>query len=261
VPHIPIVRAVAFHQELATGSTGPCILSCEDMDGEPAGEYVVKFRTKVRGGPTGLLFECVAAQLAIRLGLHTPSPAIVLLDPALADATPDQRVSGKIRENLGVNYGCCFLAGYNTWYVDGPVPLSLRQAACEIMAFDALIDNGDRRREKPNLLWKGEEIFVIDHELAFSFVRLIGDTPAPFDYHSLGFLRKHPLYAGLRRRPIDLGRMTGELQSLDETTLNLLFDAAPAEFGRAYQERIVAWLMSAAGRTQLLVESLGRMLS
>jgi len=129
------------------------------------------------------------------------------------------------------------------------------------MAFDALIDNSDRRRDKPNLLWKGDEIFVLDHELCFTFVRLIGDRYLPFDYHSLAFLTAHPLYAGLLGRFTDLSRFTGELESIDEDTLESFFAAAPAEFGRAHQEQIVEWLIKAAQRREFLVDSLRKMLS
>ena len=97
---VPPLRAVAFYLELKTGATGPCVFACEDATGEPAGEYVVKFRSQVRGGPTGLLFEFVAAQLALRLGLRTPSPAVVMLDPPLADATPNPEVAARIRRKL-----------------------------------------------------------------------------------------------------------------------------------------------------------------
>lgn len=82
------------------------------------------------------------------------------------------------------------------------------------MAFDTLIDNADRRREKPNLLWRGQDLVVIDHELAFAFSRLIGTPADPFSDTTLAFLRDHPLWAGLRGAPIDVGRFVGELESL-----------------------------------------------
>jgi hypothetical protein len=259
---VPPLQAVAFHLELKTGATGPCVFACEDATGEPAGEYVVKFRSQIRGGPIGLLFEFVAAQLALRLGLRTPAPAVVMLNPPLADATPNPEVAARIRRSIGPNYGCCYLVpGYSTWRVNDPVPLGLRTAAVEIMAFDALIDNADRRREKPNLLWKDDEIFIIDHELSFSFVYLVGKSSQPFNCNSLGFLRNHPLYAGLLGRPVDLSRFTGELESIDEATLESFFEEAPAEFGRAHKEKVVERLISAAQQPNILVDSLRRILS
>lgn len=111
------------------------------------------------------------------------------------------------------------------------------------------------------MLWKDDEIFVIDHELCFSFVHLIGKSSQPFDYNSLGFLRNHPLYAGLLGRPVDLSRFTGEIESIDEATLESFSEEAPAEFGRAHKEEVVEWLISAAQQPNILVDSVRRILS
>ena len=238
------------------------MFACEDAAGNPVGEYVVKFRSTIRGGPIGLLFECVAAQLALCLGLRTPAPAIVELDHSLADATPKREVATRIRDSAGLNYGSFNLTpGYITWPIDARVPLALRQPALDVMAFDALIENVDRRREKPNLLWKGDELVVIDHELAFSFVRTIGAKAAPFEYDALDFLSYHPLFAGLKGHSVDLDRFVGELKSLDRPALESLFEGTPREFGREHQEEIVEWLLSAAQRTHILVDALRRLLS
>jgi hypothetical protein len=106
-----------------------------------------------------------------------------------------------------------------------------------------------------------EEIFIFDHELSFAFVYQVGRRPQPFDYSSLAFLTNHPFYAGLFGRPVDLSRFTGELESIDKTTLESFFEVAPAEFGRAHQAEVVDWVISARQRTTILVDSLGRILS
>lgn len=42
-----------------------------------------------------------------------------------------------------------------------------RQAALEIFAFDAFVENRDRIRSNPNLLVKSDSFRIIDHELCF----------------------------------------------------------------------------------------------
>ena len=64
-------------------------MTCQDATGQGVGDFVVKFRSEVRDQETGLLFEFLAAQLAIRLGIPMPAPALIELDSSLADATPD----------------------------------------------------------------------------------------------------------------------------------------------------------------------------
>lgn len=259
---VPTLQAVDFRRGLQYGTTNPCVFACEDTDGQPAGEYVVKFRSTVRGGATGLLFELVAARLGLYLGLRVPSPAIVNIDENLANAIPDASVENRVRESAGLNFGCQYLSpGYVTWPINDPVPLALVTSALEIMAFDALIENVDRRREKPNLLYKGEEIFIIDHELSFSFVLLIGDKHAPFEYDSLTFLKNHPLYSGLFGHPVEISRFIGELESIDRNMIVSFFDEAPAEFGHAYKDRVTDWIVSAGTRTGILTDSLRRILS
>lgn len=54
--------------------------------------------------------------------------------------------------------------------MDKAIPDAMRQAAVTIFAFDALVQNPDRRFNNQNLLTRGDDIFVFDHEVAFSFL-------------------------------------------------------------------------------------------
>jgi hypothetical protein len=190
-----------------------------------------------------------------------PAPALIEFDSLLADATPDIAIAGRIRASMGLNFGTHFLApGYVTWRKNDSVPLSLRQTAIEIMAFDAVIDNADRWQEKPNLLWKDDEMFVFDHEVAFAFTRLIGTTPPPFDDAGMSFLRNHPLYAGMRGQDIDLRRFIGELESWSDEEIAALCDGAPPEFGTMYLEKLRQWFTNARDRAQHLVDAIRRIL-
>ena len=257
---LPRLQAVAFQCELPSGSTHPCVFVCEDEEGNEAVEYVVKFRSEVRGGATGLLFEFIAAQLADSLDVPMPAPALIELDAQLADATPERSVAERIRASIGLNFGTRFLTpGYVTWRVNDEIPLTLRQTATDILAFDAVIDNADRRRDKPNLLWKGDELFVFDHEVAFAFTRLIG-THIPFEDTGMQFLREHPLYAGMRGQPIDLRRFTGELEGLTDSVISSICNRVPSEFGTMYLDSIQHWLTQARDRAQYLAGALGRIL-
>jgi hypothetical protein len=112
---VPRLRAVAFHGELKTGATRPCVLACEDANGEQDGEYVVKLRADVRGGSTGLLFEFLAAQLAGHLGVPMPEPALVELPQELIAAMSDRETATRLAKSTGLNFGTRFMtAGYMT---------------------------------------------------------------------------------------------------------------------------------------------------
>ena len=96
----PQFYATGCQQELSTGATRPCVFTCQDATGKGVGDFVVEFRSEVRGQETGLLFEFLAAQLAIRLGIPMPAPVLIELDSFLADATPDTAVAGRIRASV-----------------------------------------------------------------------------------------------------------------------------------------------------------------
>ncbi len=158
------LSAVRFERDLVSGSTRPCIFSCVNEAGHHAGEYVVKFRSEVRGNELGLMFEVFAAQLAACLCIPMPNPALIRFPSDLADAMPEASVASRVRRSEGLNFGTRFLGrGYATWLVDDQIPNSLLSLAAAIVAFDALIDNADRRpsaltRKDPGLLGKNDPL-------------------------------------------------------------------------------------------------------
>lgn len=259
---LPRLIAVRFEQELPSGTTKPCVFACEDSEGNGAGEFVLKFRSEGHGGgPTGLLFEFIAAHIAALLEIPMPVPALIELDAALGDITPQPTIAQRISASVGLNFGTRYLTpGHITWVANDPVPLSLREVASEVMAFDALIDNADRRRDKPNLLWKGDALYVIDHELAFAFARTVLWKPQSWTARRLSFLRDHPLYAGLRGQTIDLRAFVGGLESLDDNEIERICESVPPEFGTTYLDRIAEHLRDARNHVTDLAEAVRRIL-
>lgn len=259
---LPKLTAMTFQQALFSGSTHPCVFTCQDEKGAIAGEYVVKFRSEVRGNETGLLFEFVATHLAGLLAIPVPPPALIELTEALAEATPDASVADRIRRSAGLNFGTRFLSpGYATWPTDKSIPRILLQTAVEIVAFDALIDNADRRRVKPNLLHKGDDIYVFDHEMAFAFVFLIGELPTIWTEDRLRFLKDHPLHSGLRGQAMDLSRFASALRRLGEPKLRDIIEAVPAEWRSPHAEKIVHHLGQARDHVDEFVGAMRRVLA
>src|SRR3989304_2940924 len=151
---IPILNATSYQKSMLGGRTQPCLFFCEDDDGNNYGEYVVKLKAGMENRENGLMAELIASQLAIYLDVPTPYPAIINIDPLIAEIIPDQTLSRKIRESAGLNFGSQVVTGgYETWPVGKAIPSSLKQVALEIFTFDALIQNPDRRPDKPNILW------------------------------------------------------------------------------------------------------------
>jgi hypothetical protein len=257
----PVQRltASAYLRRMTSGRTNPAIFLCEDENGNSAGEYVVKFKAGTEAGVTGLCCELIASLLAGELGLARPTPAIVEIDPRIGDlvSSQDAPVAASIKKSGGPNFGSKVLSGgYNTWPANKNVPASLMQLAAEIYAFDALIQNPDRKANNPNLLWKGDEIYLIDHELAFSFIFQIGGTAEPWQVRgSAGsFLANHVFGRDLKGRLLDLNRFKGALDALSDSTIETLVDQMPIEWKNDHLSKIRGHLSRVRDRSGEFVE-------
>lgn len=231
----------------------PCVFACVDADDHPVGEYVVKFRSKLSN--RGSAFECIAAHLASHFQIAMPAPALVELDPRLAEAIPDSDVREAVTSSAGgANFGTRNLeSGMTIWPLDRTVPPALRQTAGEILAFDVMIDNADRSREKPNLLQRGSDLFILDHEKAFAFVRVFGSNYLPFDTTEAGrIVRDHPLYRGVRREDVDLIPFVDRLSDLTDSKITAICDDANSEFPDESIPEVTSWLCRSRERAHLV---------
>ena len=222
---------------------------CEDLDGNGAGEFVVKLRAGIEAGVTGLACELVSSLLAAELGLRTPDPAIVEIDPAIGGllGARDSEIARIIRNSGGLNFGSeVLVGGYSVWPIDKSVPASLKPLAGEIFSFDALTQNPDRKMNNPNFLSKTDEIFLIDHELAFSYLYQIGPRADPWSMQgSAGdFLNEHVFYRELKGQEIDLARFQGALEAVSDDDLTDMFDQIPREWNNDSVSKISSHLRS-----------------
>jgi len=228
---IPILSATSLQRILHSGRTKPCIFFCEDETGERNGEYVVKLKAGMETGVNGLAAELIASQLAGFLDIPTPDAAIIELDAVIAEVIPDAGLALRIRGSSGLNFGSRVITGgFDTWPVSKAIPSSLKTLAAEIFAFDAMIQNPDRRADKPNILWKGDELFIIDHEMSLMFVYDILPTPSPWQISNLRFIKGHLFYNALKGQTVNLDRFAGALELLADNTIETMLTNVPEEW-------------------------------
>ena len=200
------VTATTFHRFLGNGRTSPAIFSCEG--GEPTGstEYVVKLRGGLERRERGLVYELYASMLGSYFGLSCPRPAIVLVEEDLAggileELAGDDRKAQIVRNSVGLNFGTQFLVNLMVWPVDKSVQGSMQEAAIRVYAFDALIQNPDRAFSNPNLGSRNDDLFIFDHELAFSFLLSIFPNRTPWKLATEDYLERHVFARVLNRVP------------------------------------------------------------
>jgi len=225
------IEAIEYRQELTSGSTKPLVLHCETPDGEES-DYVVKLKNSSKTGVFGLASEWICAGLAGNLNLVTPHAEIVHISREFAEAVPNGPVKTRLLANLGANFGSRYLTGgYTTWLKDRPLARPLRRLAVDILWFDVFVQNLDRRTEKPNVLWKGEEFVIVDHEMAFPFPFAINSHEPWSDTFATG-IRQHLFFSGLRGNlePESLDPFRGAVEALTDGALDSLFQGIPGEW-------------------------------
>ena len=199
---VPIVEAVQFLGRALSGRNKPPILGCA------AGDDIIEFHVKLRNGKetskVSLIFELLGTHVANALGIATAESAIVEISAEFCEAVEDPEIRAMFRNNIGSNFGSKTLSGYGVFPVTDVLHPSDYRRATEILAFDALVQNPDRTSRIPNLLVKGNDWRVIDHEIAFSFARPFIGLDTGGNEALLNLLTKHMFYRPLKGREIDL---------------------------------------------------------
>jgi hypothetical protein len=176
-------------------------------------------------------------------------------------ATPE--VSKLAQASVGLNFGSQKLPpGFTTWAKDKPVPFLLRPLAAEIFAFDVLTQNPDRRQVNPNLLTNGEELYLCDHEQAFSFLAGVIGWQPPWKGQGLDFFRNHVFFQQLQGGEHKWERLLGALEALTDTRLKEYLAAVPNEWrsNNAAADRISEYLQDARENRDPLFAVINRLL-
>ena len=235
-----------FHRRVEKSRTEPSIVFCETGEGEEA-EFFIKLHGSGERGAVGLVAEMMAAQLATDLDLPTPPSALLEVTAEFAATIPKADIAATFQKSLGWNFGSRHVGpGFATWPQGRVPPAELRPLAAEIFAFDALIQNADRRTANPNCLTNGRELVMIDHELAFDFIggEVLFWKP-PWEGGDLGFLRQHIFYEPLRKTPVDFNRLGGAIEALTADRMNSYAESVPVEWpkGTDAAEKILDYLL------------------
>lgn len=217
-----IERATAFEfvRSASNGRTGPLIMMCETEDGGIV-ELFCKFSAGCDQGAVNLAREAISVCLARDLNLPVPKPYLVSIPRELAATISDKTAAARVLQSIPLAFGSTIQKQFSAWTSGTPISSVLLPDAAATLVFDAIIQNPDRRVGNPNCLVKGNQIRLIDHELAFAN-RLIIGWRAPW---LLGGLRSletpgnHIFRAPLMGREIDFGPITSSWSALRDKQL------------------------------------------
>ena len=171
---VPPLRldVVEYRKIMIGGNTKPRLVVARNQYGQTK-QMVLKLRDpadSVSGGHyagTSLACELICAVLARAIGLSVPDYAIVEITPTFANSIHDISTRKLLLKNIGPNFGSFFHKSFAQWQ-----PMSLKPSREfidrleDVLSFDSIVINGDRQISKPNLLYRGNRMLLIDHSLA-----------------------------------------------------------------------------------------------
>ena len=253
------LTATQFIRNMTSGKTAPLLCGCADQTGRNNGEFVVKFLSA-----KGALFELLGSRLANHFGILVPEPAAVQVEQEFADVvnerlcqqTPPRKVGA------GLNFGSRVVNPMTTWLVNRVIPEAMFRDAVNIFAFDALVQNPDRRVANPNLFTQGDSIYVYDHEeTSFSFLLALSPSTEPWNLEGEMYLEDHVFYSRLRAKEIDLKDFGQSLKALTGEVLTGIREEVPQEWAHEDLERIEGHLMKVQKNADKFVEQVRRRLA
>jgi hypothetical protein len=224
------VTAVHLHRMMTSGRTRPALFGCNGDTGIYAGDFVVKLVASMDTKDRGPANELIASRLAGHFGILHPEAAAVTVAAELTKWLVEQNHEISRTIGSGPNFGSRLLTDVSVWPPGRPLPDAMIPAAAQIFAFDALICNDDRRRNNPNILVRGDEIFVIDHEAAFAFLYLVASRARSWECRSRNSLQNHVFFFQLRRQQISLAPFTQRLAQLSDTVLETIVADLPGQW-------------------------------
>lgn len=225
-----------FDRVAGSGRTRPARIACETGEGETV-EVIAKLSGSCDRSVTSLAIEALSACLARDLTLPTPQPYVVSLESEWIHSISDREWAEVAERSASAAFGSrAFEAGFPEWITGTRLVGTMVQKAAEILVFDALIENVDRREGNPNCFVSGDEIRIIDHELAFpDTAALIGWQP-PWSVGGLHHLETpgaHIFRAGLVRREVDWDAIRAAWAGLSDERLGAYEASMPAEWADA----------------------------
>lgn len=227
--------AIRYDGESGAGRNRPLRVVVETNDGAEH-EVFLKPSGRPELSVQSLAHEALAACIAGRVGLPVCQPLLVELSPAWIASIPDDGVRRMLETSNPIAFGSAAAGvGWRQWSSEDILTAARRQTALQVFAFDAFIENPDRKPSNPNLLVKGDQFRVIDHELAL-FVRGLLPAPSPWRVGYLDYMMqpdRHVFAARLRGGPLDLDAIGAAWSALSDGDLADYEASLPSQWSEA----------------------------
>jgi hypothetical protein len=256
--------AIRYDRRAGAGRNDPLRVTVETADGEEHEVFL-----KVSGAPelsvAGMAAEVIAACLAGKVGLPICEPLLVEISSEWIGAVPDVHAREILDCSNPVTFGSTSAGdGWKPWSADDRLPTGRRQTALEILAYDAFIENPDRKPSNPNLLVRGDDFRLIDHELS---LRTVGIFPRPEPWRT-GYLNLlaqpdgHIFYGRIKASEVDLRAVRAAWVAVSDDWLADIEACLPMEWNEAadFVSAAMAHVRAVRDRIDDCLTEIGRLL-
>lgn len=227
-------KPIRFDRLAESGRNKPLRILVE-TDGNEEREVFLKFSGRPELGVEGLANELLASCLAGDLGLPVNEPLLVELTPEWIESIPEAVTRDALNKSVKIGFACVSAGTqWRPWSKGDCLTPERIPAAAAILAFDAFIENEDRRPSNSNCLVKGDEFRIIDHELAFRIRQKLFPPPEPWRLGNLQRLVEpdhHIFGAKLRCKKPDLQAVLSTWEGLTDAHFDSYLAAMPIEWG------------------------------
>lgn len=191
--------------------------------------------------------EVICAILFKRLSVSAPEPYLVTLPSLLAQTIRDETLRTVLSSNSGPHFATAFLENTSDVQAGQKIAKSLKEPAEDILGADNFVLNTDRSGGKPNLRYKHDALYAIDHGCAFQALKMGHD----WHYLPITFIEAHACHQTIFRSNSGFKKVFTNWENTVTNDLILdLINSVPKEWNVDPQELkiITAHLMDTMGR-------------
>ena len=170
---LPEVFAETFIRELSSSANKPLLIRGRDILTSEKDDFILKPKGGLRMYAEAGMLELLANFIASELNLNVPEPALIHISKQFIESLYGNDNYERISNSEGINFGTKYLKDCLIWQDNSNLIKYRLKDLQEIFIFDMLIDNTDRTKIKPNIIINDENIYILDHEIAFAFAFLI----------------------------------------------------------------------------------------
>ncbi|NJN28602.1 MAG: hypothetical protein HC819_22800 [Cyclobacteriaceae bacterium] len=232
---LPTIEALSSFGVFESGATLPMRVWGVDRETGERGQYVVKYKNQSRMIGSASSFEFLGAWMAQEIGLNAAEPVAINISENFVSTLSGRDGFKAASQSIGLNFGSKYVAGVTQIPPTGFTLTNEQiEQAKQLFVLDLFMQNTDRGHVKPNVGLHQDDLFVYDHELAFSFLRLLSfarsKTPWILDPADSELYKKHFFYRYLKGQEEDFSEQVNELTKLNDDFWRCVNQHMPVDF-------------------------------